>query len=76
MVLVVLPFWPLRPLPPTQSLLRHFRIQTTLDLYTLEDGDESQAAQGEYLKAMGLTSTRVPMNVEWIWERMLPAFWL
>jgi integrase len=47
-----------------QSLLRHSRIQTTLDLYTQEDRDESQAAQGAYLKAMGLTSTHVPVNVE------------
>jgi len=37
-----------------QGLLRHSRIQTTLDLYTQEDGDETRAAQGAYLSAMGL----------------------
>ena len=32
-----------------QSLLRHSRIQTTLDLYTQGDGDETRAAQGAFL---------------------------
>jgi integrase len=36
-----------------QGILRHSRIQTTLDLYTQDDGDETRAAQGAYLKAMG-----------------------
>jgi integrase len=36
-----------------QGILRHSRIQTTLDLYTQDDSDETRAAQGAYLKAMG-----------------------
>jgi integrase len=36
-----------------QGILRHAKIQTTLDLYTQEDGDETRAAQGEYLTALG-----------------------
>lgn len=36
-----------------QGLLRHSKIQTTLDLYTREDSDETRAAQGVYLSAMG-----------------------
>ena len=39
-----------------QSLLRHAQIRTTLDLYTQEDGDETQAAQGEFLAALGMKS--------------------
>ena len=39
-----------------QSLLRHSRIQTTLDLYTQGDGDETRAAQGAFLREMGLAS--------------------
>ncbi|MGA3071302.1 MAG: hypothetical protein ABSD43_13930, partial [Terracidiphilus sp.] len=38
-----------------QSLLRHSNIQTTLDLYTQEDSDETRAAQGSFLIAMGLS---------------------
>ena len=38
-----------------QGLLRHSRIQTTLDLYTQEDSDEARAAQGQFLEAL-LTS--------------------
>jgi integrase len=37
-----------------QSILRHSRIQTTLDLYTQEDGDETRAAQGQFLQALGM----------------------
>jgi integrase len=37
-----------------QSILRHSRIQTTLDLYTHEDSDEARAAQGEFLSALGI----------------------
>jgi len=37
-----------------QGILRHSRIQTTLDLYTQEDGDETRAAQGQFLKALGM----------------------
>ena len=33
-----------------QGILRHAKIQTTLDLYTQEDSDETLAAQGEYLR--------------------------
>ncbi len=33
--------------------LRHSKIQTTLDLYTQEDSDETRAAQGELLKRCG-----------------------
>ncbi len=36
-----------------QSILRHSRIQTTLDLYTQGDGDETRAAQGAFLKELG-----------------------
>jgi len=35
-----------------QGILRHSRIQTTLDLYTQEDCEETQAAQGQFLKAV------------------------
>jgi len=35
-------------------ILRHAKIQTTLDLYTQEDCDEKLAAQGEYLAALGV----------------------
>jgi integrase len=41
-----------------QGILRHAKIQTTLDLYTQEDSDETRAAQGEFLTAVGM-STRV-----------------
>jgi integrase len=43
-----------------QGILRHSRIQTTLDLYTQEDGDEARGAQGEFLKAVGIHSGMVP----------------
>ena len=39
-----------------QGLLRHSKIQTTLDLYTQEDSDETRAAQGAYLRALGKRS--------------------
>jgi integrase len=42
-----------------QSILRHSRIQTTLDLYTQGDGDETRAAQGAFLKEMGMTTELV-----------------
>lgn len=38
-----------------QGLLRHSKIQTTLDLYTQSDGDETRAVQGQFLNAVGLT---------------------
>ncbi len=37
------------------GILRHSRIQTTLDLYTQEDGDEARAAQGEFFSALGMS---------------------
>jgi hypothetical protein len=40
-----------------QSILRHAKIQTTLDLYTQEDSDETRAAQGEFLTAAGMNAT-------------------
>jgi integrase len=42
-----------------QSILRHSRIQTTLDLYTQGDGDETRAAQGAFLKELGLATEMV-----------------
>jgi hypothetical protein len=39
-----------------QGILRHSRIQTTLDPYTQEDSDEARAAQGEFLRVLGLRS--------------------
>ena len=42
-----------------QSILRHPRIQTTLDLYTQGDGDETRAAQGAFLKELGMASEMV-----------------
>ncbi len=42
-----------------QGLLRHSKIQTTLDLYTQEDSDETRAAQGSFLNAMGMRSEMV-----------------
>ena len=40
-----------------QGLLRHSKIQTTLDLYTQEDSDETRAAQSEFLTAVGMNVT-------------------
>jgi hypothetical protein len=42
-----------------QGILRHARIQTTPDLYTQEDGDETRAAQGQYLTALGVPTRMV-----------------
>jgi integrase len=42
-----------------QSLLRHSRIQTTLDLYTQNDSEEMWATQGQFLAAMGLKSRTI-----------------
>jgi hypothetical protein len=42
-----------------QGILRHSRIQTTLDLYIQEDSDEARAAQGEFLRALGMQSELV-----------------
>jgi integrase len=37
-----------------QSILRHSRIQTTLDIYTQGDSEETRAAQGAFLKELGM----------------------
>jgi integrase len=42
-----------------QGILRHAKIQKTLDLYTQEDGDETLVAQGEYLTALGVATQLV-----------------
>ncbi len=42
-----------------QGILRHAKIQTTLDLCTQEGGDETLAALGEYLKALGVATQLV-----------------
>jgi integrase len=42
-----------------QSILRHSRIQTTLDLYTQKDSDEARAAQGAFLEALGMHTEMV-----------------
>jgi hypothetical protein len=39
-----------------QGILRHAKIQTTLDLHTQDDGDETRAAHGEYLTALGVAT--------------------
>jgi integrase len=40
-----------------QGILRHSKIQTTLDLYTQDDSDETRAAQGQFLNAVGMSTT-------------------
>jgi len=42
-----------------QSILPHSRIQTTLDIYTQGDGDETRAAQGAFLKELGMASEMI-----------------
>jgi integrase len=42
-----------------QSILRHSRIQTTLDLYTQGDVDETLAAQGAFLKELGMATDMI-----------------
>ena len=42
-----------------QSILRHSKIQTTLDLYTQGDHDETLQAQGKFLEALGAEATTV-----------------
>ena len=49
-----------------QGLLRHSKIQTTLDLYTQEDSDETRAAQGSFLSAMGNRLRAGAIDVGWI----------
>jgi integrase len=40
-----------------QGILRHAKIQTALDLYTQDDSDETRAAQGQFLTAVGMSTT-------------------
>ena len=42
-----------------QSILRHSKIQTTLDLYTQGDHDETLQAQGKFLEALGVEASTV-----------------
>jgi integrase len=42
-----------------QGMLRHRDIRTTMNLYTQDDRDEKQAAQGAFLSAVGLGSRLV-----------------
>jgi hypothetical protein len=42
-----------------QSIRRHSRIQTTLDLYTQGDEDETRAAQGALLKEIGIATEMI-----------------
>ena len=42
-----------------QGMLRHSDIRTTMNLYTKDDRDEKQAAQGAFLSAVGLGSRLV-----------------
>lgn len=42
-----------------QGILRHGRIQTTLDLYAQSDRDEMQEAQGAYLTEIGFATGTV-----------------
>jgi hypothetical protein len=47
--------------------LRHAKVQTTLDLYTQENSDETLAAQGEYLTALGVGSSMVNCGLSCGW---------
>jgi integrase len=42
-----------------QGILRHSRIQTTLDLYTQENSDQTRGAQGRFLEAMGMATATI-----------------
>jgi integrase len=42
-----------------QGILRHSRVQVTLDLYTQEDSDETRAAQGRFMEALGMSTAIV-----------------
>jgi len=39
------------------GILRHAKISTTLDVYAQEDSNETRAAQGEFLTAVGMNAT-------------------
>jgi integrase len=42
-----------------QDMLRHSRIQTTMDLYTQDDSEETRAAQGKFLEALAMPTQTV-----------------
>ena len=42
-----------------QGILRHAKIQKTLDRFTQDDSDETRAAQGKYLTALGVAALMV-----------------
>lgn len=42
-----------------QGILRHSRIQTTMDLYTQDDSDEARAAQGKFLEALTMPTQTI-----------------
>ena len=42
-----------------QGILRHAKIQTTLDLYTQQDGEETEAAQGAFLAELGMKTDAI-----------------
>ncbi len=42
-----------------QGILRHSRIQTTLDLYTQQDSHQTLVAQGQFLEALRTHTTLV-----------------
>ncbi|HEY6851825.1 MAG TPA: tyrosine-type recombinase/integrase, partial [Terracidiphilus sp.] len=42
-----------------QGILRHSRIQTTLDLYTQGDSDQTPAAQCQFLEALRTSTAMV-----------------
>jgi integrase len=42
-----------------EGLMRHSKIQTTLDLYTQPDSEETRTAQRAYLSAVGLTGRMI-----------------
>lgn len=45
-----------------QGIPRHSRIQTTLDLYTQQDSDQAQAAQGQFLVALSTHNAMVQIR--------------
>jgi hypothetical protein len=42
-----------------ETILRHSRIQTTLDIYTQGDGHETRAAQGAFPMELGMASQMI-----------------
>ena len=46
-----------------QSMLRHSKIQTTLDLYTQGDSDEMSTAQQLFADAVDLCGLEKPMQI-------------